>query len=195
MARRKSAYELEELAKIARAKEAARKQAKQDNPKPYNARNPVDFETVYYRDPLEAGRFLQFEVKKQALTNLGGIADAGLLATIPDGSVVVEVNRGSKIAVVKLRWYYGDGTAIVVPATAEHGRWIKKYDARNGQSHWSTPFSIATGTFTLNTIIDRFKTYFNNTNGTKRESVLGVNGYAELVVGYGKQYSILDTSK
>ncbi|QLE54832.1 hypothetical protein [Nostoc sp. TCL26-01] len=192
MARRKSAYELEELAKIARAREAARKAARLANPKPYKARKPEDFQIAYYRDPLETGRFLQFEVKKQALTNLGGIAEVGLLATVPDGSVVVEVNKGSKIAVVKLRWYYGDATAEV-KNTSYGTRWIKKYDDKGGQSHWSTPFSVATGTFTMNTILDRFKAIFNDS--TKRTNILGANGYAELIVGYGKQYSILDTSK
>lgn len=194
MARRKSAIELKELARIAEARDAARKAALLANPKPYKPRVPDDFQTVYYRDPIEAGRYLQFEVKKQAITNLGSLADAGLVDTVASDAVVVEINRGSKIAVVRLRWYYGDASPEV-KTTAYGTRWIKKYDDKNGQSHWSLPYSVASGAFTLNTIIDRFKTQFNNTDGTKTTSVLGANGYAELVIGYGSQYSILDTSK
>lgn len=194
MVRRKSAIELKEMARIAEARDVARKAALAANPKPYKPKAADDFETVYYRDPLELGRYLQFEVKKQAIVNLGTLADAGLLSEVPEGAVVVEINKGSKIAVVRLKWYYGDATGEV-KITAYGTRWIKKYDDKGGQSHWSLPYSINTGAFTLNTIIDKFKTQFNNTNGTKKASVLGVNGYAELAIGYGNQYSILDTSK
>jgi hypothetical protein len=194
MARRKSALELRALAEIKDKQAAARKAAALANPKPYKPRNPTDFQTVYYRDPLEAGRILKFEVKKQALTNLGGADDAGLLLVVPENAVVTEINKGSNLPIVRLRWYFGDASPEV-KTTAYGTRWIKKYDQQGGQSHWSVPYSVKEGAFTLNTILTRFNTQFNNTNGTKLATVLGANGYAELVMGYGNQYTVLDTSK
>lgn len=194
MARRKTAAELEEQAKIARAREAARKAARQANPKPYTPRAADDFQKVYYRDPLEIGRFLEIEVRKQSLTDWGGIADAGLLVAAPEGSVVVPIIRGSKIPIVKVNWYFGDSSVVVVPETAEHGRWIKKYDEKNGTSHKSLPFSIATGTFNATTVnINAIITAFNAKLDTeaKKTAILGDNGRAELVLGYGTQYTVL----
>lgn len=72
---------------------------------------------------------------------MGGAAAAGLLTAAPANSAVVEIKRGSKIPIVKVRWYFGDETPIVVPANAEHGRWVKFYDLKGGQSHHQLPFS------------------------------------------------------
>lgn len=191
MSRRYSPAELEERAKKARAREAAMLKRKTDNPKPYVQRNPDDFSTVYYRDPLETGRFLEIDVKAKALEKIGGVAGAGLLAALPDGSVAVQILKGSKIPIVKIRWYFGD-TNVSVTTTPWGTRWLKKYDADGGQSHWTLPFSIAAGAFTLDTIQTKFKEYFNETNGTKRNAVLGPNGYVELVMGYGNQYTVIN---
>jgi hypothetical protein len=190
MGKRLSPAELEERAKLARAREAAMKARRTANPKPYTPRTAEDFSTIFYRDPLETGRFLEIDVKARALTKIGGVAAAGLLATLPDGSVAVKITRGSKIPIVKLRWYFGDANASPV-MTPWGTRWIKKYDADGGQSHYTLPFSIATGVFTLDTIQTKFREYFNETNGTKRTEMLGANGSIELVMGYGNQYTVL----
>lgn len=191
MSRRYTPAELEERAKKARAREAAMLKRRIDNLKPYVKRDPTDYSTIFYRDPLETGRFLEIEVKAKALLKIGGVAGAGLLATLPDGSVAVKITKGSKIPIVKIQWYFGDAT--VSPVMTPWGtRWIKKYDADGGQSHWSLPFSIGTGVFTLDTIQTKFRDYFNETNGTKRTDMLGPNGQVELVMGYGNQYTVLN---
>ena len=198
MAKRKTAAELEELAKIARAREAARKAARDADPAPYRPKVAADYNKVYYRDPLEIGRFLEIEVRVQSLTEWGGIAAAGLLDNPPEGAVVVPIIRGSKIPIIKVNWYYGDASVIVVPGNAAHGRWIKRYDERNGSSHKSIPFSIASGTFNAATVnINAIITAFNAKLDTvaKKDDIIGKNGRAELVLGYGTQYTKLASVK
>jgi LysM repeat protein len=194
MARRLSAVQLEERAKLARAKEAARLQKKQTNPKEYRERNNADYQIVYYKDIIEPDRILQITVKTQAITNIGGLVKAGLLAAAPANSAVTEINKGSKIPLVKVKWYFGDSTSVIVPPSATNGRWVKKYDVKNGQSHWSLPYSLASGTLSLEAIITKFVAAFKGSAATDKE-VLGAKGYAELVIGYGNNHVTLATSK
>lgn len=182
MARRLSSAELQARADKAKAREAERRQNLISNPKPYKAKAAENYDTAYYRDPLEAGLILQVTVNKEAYTKLGGLTAAGLLATVPDGAVVVPKVRGDKRKLITISWFYGDDTPVVVPATATRNRYVKFYDKNGNQSHYSIPFSVATGVFTLSTIITNFTTLFNKTNGTKRE-VLGVHGQVFLKFG------------
>jgi hypothetical protein len=182
MSKRLSSAELQARADKAKAREAERRQNLIANPKAYKPQAAEDYDTVYYRDPLEAGLVLQVTVKKAAYTELGGLATAGLLATVADGTVVVPKVKGDGRKLITLSWYYGDADPIVVPATATRDRYVKFYDKHGEQSHYSIPFSVATGAFTLSTLITNFTTLFNKTNGTKREA-LGANGKAFLKFG------------
>jgi hypothetical protein len=189
MARRKSAIELEELARIKRTQAAARLAARSATPKPYKPKADIDYTTVFYRDPLNNARFLSLKIANGTLTLWGGAAAAGLLTTAPANSAIVEILRGSKIAVVKVKWYFGDETPIVVPANAEHGRWIKFYDTKNGQSHHQIPFTVTGTTPDLSEIITAFNAKLNTAG--EKDRIIGAKGRADLVIGYGNQYSTL----
>lgn len=189
MARRKSAVELEELAKIKRAQAAARLAAKSANPKPYTPKKDTDYTQVYYLDPLDISRALKLKVPNGTIELWGGIAAAGLTAAAPDGKAVVEITKGSKIPIVKVRWFYGDDTAVVVPANQMHGRWVKFYDVKNGQSHHQIPFVEAGATPDIANTITAFYAKLNTAGET--DKIIGTRGRAELVVGYGNQYTTL----
>ncbi|MBN3882124.1 MAG: hypothetical protein V7K64_19035 [Nostoc sp.] len=184
MARRLSAAELQARADKAKAREAERRQNLISNPKAYKPQAADDYDTAYYRDPLEAGLILAVTVKKEAYTKLGGLTSVGLLATVPENAVSIPKVRGDKRKLITVSWFFGDDTPIVVPATATRNRYVKFYDKNGNQSHYSIPFSVATGAFTLSTIITNFGTLFNKTNGTKRE-VLGAHG--EVFLKFGKE--------
>ena len=189
MSRRRSAVELEELAKIKRSQAAARLAHRSANPKPYTPKPDTDYTQLYYRDPLDPSRFLKLKVANGTLTLWGGITAAGLLTVPPANSAIVEITRGSKIPIVKVRWYYGDDTVVVVPANDMHGRWIKFYDAKNGQAHHQIPFVEAGATPDLAATITAFYAKLNT--AAEVERVIGTRGRAELVIGYGKQYTTL----
>ncbi|MBR8832714.1 MAG: hypothetical protein DSM106950_01385 [Stigonema ocellatum SAG 48.90 = DSM 106950] len=183
MAKRLSAVELQARADKAKAREAARLQHRIDNPSPYKPRAAEDYDTAYYRDPIEAGLILSVTVKKEAYTQLGGLSNCGLLSTVNEGQVVVPKVKGDKRKLITISWFYGDNEPTVVPATTTRNRYIKFYDKHGNQSHYSIPFSVATGAFTLSTIITNFTTLFNKTNGTQR-AVLGVHGEVFLKFGH-----------
>lgn len=197
MARRRTAAELTELARIAKAREDARAAARAASPKPYTPRNPADFDTIYYRDPLKNDLIYQIEVKKEALTKLGGAAGAGLLTALPDGEQAIEITKGSKIAIVRARWYFGDNTPEVVVKNYSGivTRYIKKYDKSGNQSHYSIPYSVtATSASMMSQVLARFETQFNSNNGTLRGTVLGANGAAWLEIGHGSRWTTLATA-
>ncbi|MGV0103036.1 hypothetical protein NSTCB13_01607 [Nostoc sp. DSM 114160] len=184
MSKRLSYVELQARADKAKAREAERRQNLINNPKPYTPQAAEDYDTAYYRDPLEAGLILAVTVKKEAYTKLGGLASVGLLATVPENAVSIPKVKGDKRKLVTISWFYGDATPVVVPATATRNRYVKFYDKNGNQSHYSIPFSVATGAFTLSTIITNFGTLFNKTNGTKRD-VLGAHG--EVFLKFGRE--------
>jgi hypothetical protein len=189
MARRKSAIELEELAKIKRSQAAARLAERNANPKPYKPKKDEDYTTVFYRDPIDNNRLLSLKVANGTLTLWGGSAAAGLLTAAPANTAVVEITRGSKIPIVKVRWFFGDETPVVVPATATHGRWIKFYDTKEGQAHHQVPFTVAGATPDLDGIILAFYAKLNTE--AEKSRIIGAKGRADLVMGYGNQYTTL----
>ncbi|MEH2377328.1 MAG: hypothetical protein V7K27_00220 [Nostoc sp.] len=189
MSRRKSVAELEELLKIKRAQLAARAEHKTANPSPYVARPDEDYTSLFYLDPLDNERELQVRVGNLTLAAWGGVAKTGLSGAATAGKAVVEIGRGSKIAIVKVRWYFGDETPIPVAANAMHGRWIKFYDKKGGQSFHQIPFVASGLTPDLHATIVAFKAKLN-TAGEKTE-LLGAKGRAELVIGYGNNYTVL----
>jgi hypothetical protein len=189
MSRRKSAIELEELAKIKRSQAAARLAARTANPKAYTPKLDTDYTQVYYRDPLDNTRVLKLKVPNGTITLWGGIAAAGLTAAAPANTATVEITKGSKIPIIKVKWYFGDDTAVVVPATAAHGRWVKFYDVKNGQAHHQIPFVESGATPDVASTITAFYSKLNTAGETDR--IIGTRGRAELVIGYGTQYTVL----
>ena len=191
MSRRRSAVELEELAKIKRSQAAARLAHRTANPKPYTPKPDIDYTQLYYRDPLEPSRFLKMRVANGTLTLWGGITAAGLVTVPPANSAIVEITRGNKIPIVKVRWYYGDDTAVVVPANEMHGRWVKFYDEKNGQSHHQIPFVSAAEGAAPNMASTITAFYAKLNTAAEVERIIGTRGRAELVIGYGRQYTTL----
>ncbi|MHC5739908.1 hypothetical protein [Nostoc sp.] len=189
MSRRKSAVELEELAKIKRAQAAARLAERSANPKVYKPKLDVDYTQVYYRNPLDITQSLKLKVANGTLELWGGIAAAGLTGAADAGTSIIEITKGNKIPIVKVRWYYGDDTAVTVPATAAHGRWVKFYDVKGGQSHHQIPFVESGVTPDLAATIVAFRAKLNTAGETDR--IIGTRGRAELVIGYGNQYTVL----
>ncbi|MEH2169338.1 MAG: hypothetical protein V7K41_22305 [Nostoc sp.] len=189
MSRRKSAVELEELAKIKRAQAAAKLAEKQANPKPYTPKLDTDYIQAYYRDPLDITRVFKVKIPEGTVTLWGGLIAAGLTAAAPANTAVIEITKGSKLPIVKVRWFYGDDTAIVVPATTAHGRWIKFYDKKNGQAHHQIPFVETGATPDLATTITAFYSKLNTQGET--DKIIGTRGRADLVIGYGNQYVTL----
>jgi hypothetical protein len=183
MGKVRTSYELEFLAKKAKAREDAKLAARKASPKPYTPKSPQDYQTYYYRDPIDLGRVIEIpQVNVRAINLLGGEDDAGLLVNAPSGTTnLITLYKGSKIKIIKLHWYFGDATATAV--TTDWGtRYIKKYDAQGGQSHFSVPFTIASGTFNLETIMNKFRTYFVGEDATKK-ALIGELGRAELRLG------------
>jgi hypothetical protein len=189
MARRKSAVELEELARIKRAQAAARLAERSANPKAYTPKPDTDYTQLYYRDPLDITRVLKVKVANGTLTLWGGAAAAGLTTAPPANTATVEITKGSKIPIVKVRWYFGDDTAVVMAATAARGRWVKFYDVKDGQAHHQIPFVESGATPDLASTITAFYDKLNTEGETAK--IIGTRGRAELVIGYGNQYTTL----
>jgi hypothetical protein len=210
MARRRSAAFYEEKAKIAREREAYKLANPSQRTQTYVPKD-ADFVDAYYRDPLQLGRYLQIPVLKSnldgvntneatALTKLGLLSQAEFdaLAGTP---VAVEVSlKGNKIPIVKLELIFGDANPVVVPKTQGHGRYVKFYDEKNGKSHRSVPFigipketAFTAGNINLAAIITAFDALMSNT--VEKEALVGDNGTAKLVFGFGNQYTVLATKR
>jgi len=194
MARRKSAAELAELAAKKRTQEAARKAAREANPKPYLARPETDFEYGFYIDPLNNEAALRFRIPKDSLTLYGGLAKAGLVATLPSGKAQINIGKGNKRVIFRVRWYFGNATPIVVPETASHGRWIRFADKTAGKYTHTLPFGASAGdgtdpTPSVDSLIVRFDQLFNTV--PERARLLGAKGVALLEQGYGSKYITL----
>lgn len=197
MARRKSAAELAELAAKKRTQEAARKAAREANPKPYLARPETDFEYGFYIDPLNNEAALRFRIPKDSLTLYGGLAKAGLVATLPSGKAQINIGKGNKRVIFRVRWYSGNATPIVVPETASHGRWIRFADKTgpgDGKYTHTLPFGASAGdgtdpTPSVDSLIVRFDQLFNTV--AERARLLGAKGVVLLEQGYGSKYITL----
>jgi len=197
MARRKSAAELAELAAKKRTQEAARKAAREANPKPYLARPETDFEYGFYIDPLNNEAALRFRIPKDSLTLYGGLAKAGLVATLPSGKAQINIGKGNKRVIFRVRWYFGNATPEVVAETATHGRWIRFADKTGpggGKYTHTLPFGASAGdgtdpTPSVDSLIVRFDQLFNTV--AERARLLGAKGVVLLEQGYGSKYITL----
>jgi hypothetical protein len=194
MARRKSAAELTELAAKKRIQEAARKAARETSPKPYVPRPETNFEYGFYVDPLNNEAALRFRIPKDSLTLYGGLAKAGLLATLPPGKAQINIGKGNTRVTFRTRWYFGSATPAIVPETASHGRWIRFADKTAGKYTHTLPFGASAGdgtdpTPSVDSLIVRFDQLFN-TEAEKRR-LLGAKGVVVLEQGYGSKYITL----
>lgn len=194
MARRKSAAELAELAAKKRTQEAARKAAREANPKPYVGRPETSFEYGFYVDPLNNEAALRFRIPKDSLILYGGLARAGLVATLPAGKAQINIGKGNKQVTFRVRWYFGNAVPEVVPETAAHGRWIRFADKKDGKYTHTLPFGASAGdgidlTPSVDSLIVRFDQLFNTV--AERARLLGAKGVARLEQGYGSKYITL----
>lgn len=135
---------------------------------------------VYYRsliltdgtDPL----IFATQVPNTTLANLTA-AQAGLLTTLPSGDVASRL-RGSGVKPTKVHWYSGAANP-----TRRRTAWgtsvAKYYDEQAGRSHYSIPFSKATGAFTADDIRDAFLALFGP-GGSKRSLLGTANGRASI---------------
>jgi hypothetical protein len=117
-----------------------------------------------------------------AITAIGGAGDAGLLAAMPTGAADQTVPlpiRGSGVTPTKACWYKG-ATTPVGDATPWSSRWIRYYDKpATGQSHFSVPFSRASGAVNSAEIQGAFNALFGPT-GSKKALLGTENGRAWL---------------
>lgn len=102
--------------------------------------------------------------------------DAGLLAA--DNNTAALRLRGSGLKPTKVHWYRGRATAIR-RRTAWNTRVSVYYDSQNGRSHYSIPFSQASGAFTPNDLKERFEQLFGQ-SGSRRNLLGAVNGRAHI---------------
>jgi hypothetical protein len=101
-------------------------------------------------------------------------ADAGL-ATTPGTATPLRL-RGSGLKPTKIHWYRGRATAIR-RRTAWNTSVAVYYDDQGGRSHFSIPFSQATGVFQPDDLKQQFETLFGP-SGTRRNLLGAVNGRA-----------------
>ncbi|TAF07773.1 MAG: hypothetical protein EAZ77_08670 [Nostocales cyanobacterium] len=191
MGRRKSAAELTELAAKKKSQEAARKAAREASPKPYKARPETDFSYGFYVDPLDNDAACRFRIPKDSLDLYGGLAKIGLVATLPTGKAQINIGKGNKRVIFRVRWFFGNATPEVVPETAAHGRWIRFADKTAGKYTHVLPFGASAApdmdaTPSVDTLILRFTNLFNTPTEISR--LLGAKGVVVLEQGYGSKY-------
>ncbi|MCL1468678.1 hypothetical protein [Argonema galeatum] len=150
MGRRRTSGELEEMLRLARAREQARLQHRIDNPAPYRGRGPRT--EGLYRSMLRfkgtSRAVYEISVDKETVPGKLTLAQVGLLAAnaaLGAGEILIGAIKGSGVKPTKIQWFFGVAPQAVPPSTG-HGRWIRRW-ARDtgGQSHRSTPFSRVSG--------------------------------------------------
>lgn len=88
--------------------------------------------------------------------------------------------RGTGVKPSKIHWYKGEATPV--RTTTPWGSSVSRYyDDAGDQSHYSAPFSQASGAFTAADLFDDFEAIFGTGTGNKRATLLGTrNGRAWL---------------
>ncbi len=197
MARPRSAAWYEEKARIAKAREAYYEEQRKQKQATATKAPPTTI--VYLRDIIYPATetFYQLQVRTRALEAFtngavgAGITDAGLLAKPPTGKRIVELTKGNKTPIFKVRWYFGNET-IEVKGTPWGTTVRKPYDeiSGKGQSHFSVPFGKIEGkSISLAGLVNEFEKWANLEK--TKNNVIGVSGRAELIFGYGNMYTIL----
>lgn len=104
-------------------------------------------------------------------------AEAGLMTTLGSGDVAQRL-KGSGVRPTRLQWYRGTSTP-----TRRRSAWntsvARYYDTTGGRSHFSVPFSRATGVFNSDDLIDAFNALFG-ASGSKRTLLGAANGRAAI---------------
>lgn len=177
MSRRKPAWYYERQAKEATARENYYK----------NYTPPAEDTTiesrgaqteVYYRSliQLDGTDHLIYLTQVPAATlNLLTAAEAGLKTTLASGETASRL-RGSGVKPTRVHWYRGS-TNPVRKSTAWGTKVARYYDTAGGRSHYSAPFSKATGNFNPDDLKDAFTALFGP-GGTKRSLLGTANGRA-----------------
>jgi hypothetical protein len=190
-----SSAELTALAEKRKRREAALEKRRVESTRtPQRSQDKV---AVYYKDPLDAGRTLLIAVPEAGLLKFGkgvlstGITALGLSLQAPTtNSEVIQISKGSKIPIVKIKWFYGDATAK--RKTTEWGTVYNcAYDVVNGRSHFSVPFTSTAANASLDFLKRKFFELFDNDQQENRRDLIGVLGQAELIAGYGNQYMVI----
>lgn len=133
---------------------------------------------VYYRSMilLEGTDHLIFSTSvPNSTTQLLTAAEAGLLTVLPANSTASRM-RGSGLRPTRVKWYKGS-TNPVRKRTDWNTSVARYYDNAGGRSHYSLPFSRATGVFNADDVRDQFNTLFGP-GGSKRGLLGAANGRA-----------------
>lgn len=133
---------------------------------------------LFYRSLLQRAGTDALIYKVSVLNStlaLVSAAQAGLMTTLASGEIALRV-RGSGVKPTKLHWYKGDGTPT--RQRSQWGTsWTRYYDSTAGQSHFSIPFSKATGIFDGGDLQDAFEALFG-ASGSRRALLGASNGRA-----------------
>lgn len=135
---------------------------------------------VYYRSLIlmDGTDHLIFRTSVDSATlNLVSAAEAGLMTSLASGDTAQRM-KGSGLKPTRIQWYRGAATASR-RRTAWNTSVARYYDTTGGRSHFSIPFSRATGVFNADDLTDQFQTLFGP-GGTKRTLLGAVNGRAAI---------------
>jgi hypothetical protein len=133
---------------------------------------------VYYRSliQLSGTDHLIYTTQVPAATlNLVTAAEAGLKTTLAAGETSSRL-KGSGVRPTRVKWYRG-ATTPVRKTTAWGTKSARYYDDQAGRSHYSIPFSRATGVFGADDLKDAFVALFGP-GGSKRNLLGAANGRA-----------------
>lgn len=135
---------------------------------------------VFYRSLLlrEGTDALIFRTSVPSRTlELVSAADAGLLIAAPTNSAPLRM-RGSGLRPTRINWYRG--TANPVRRRTAWGSSVARYyDTTGGRSHFSIPFSRATGVFDAGDLTEAFDNLFG-VGGSQRALLGTQNGRASI---------------
>lgn len=173
MARRKPAYLYKREADRAEARE---NYYRTHVPPEKTTVDQKNTKTLFYRSLLiKAGadhRVFTVYVGTRSLTDIGGFGAVGLLETLPANTDSTSIRR-SGIKPSRIHWYKGDSTPTA-RRTPWGSRVIRYYDNTGNQSHFSTPVSKGSGSFTSDDLQTTFNSLFSPANGSKK-GLLGPN--------------------
>ncbi len=133
---------------------------------------------LYYRSliQIEGTDHVIYSVSVPSQTlNLVSASEAGLKTTLTTGETALRL-RGSGLKPTRVKWYRGS-TNPVRKRTAWNTLSARYYDNAGGRSHYSIPFSKATGVFNADDLKDAFTALFGP-GGTKRSLLGSANGRA-----------------
>ncbi|MBD2425260.1 hypothetical protein [Phormidium sp. FACHB-1136] len=138
--------------------------------------------TLYYRSlALRVGAepmIFSVNVSESTLA-LVTAAELGLKTTLGAGEAALRL-RGTGIKPSRVHWYKGETTPVRT-STPWGSSVSRYYENSGGQSHYSAPFSQASGAFTAADLFDDFEAIFGTVEGSKRAALLGTkNGRAWL---------------